>query len=143
MRVLHTYVGRYLIFRCVVPTDLLQVMVVTPENDDRPKKLEDVKLLFINMHHLINEYRPHQARETLNATLSKQKEDKLEVIARLDAALDLRVKALEKIRRQVESVIDGVAYADLSLTEDTQKNEPSVNELCQVADDMSERSSVL
>ena len=31
-----------------------------PESGKREEKIEDINLLFIHMHHLINEFRPHQ-----------------------------------------------------------------------------------
>jgi hypothetical protein len=34
--------------------------------------VQTLHVLFINIHHLINEYRPHQARETIRAMLLKQ-----------------------------------------------------------------------
>jgi len=37
--------------------DLLQILVTAPESEKRGEKIEDIQLIFINMHHLINEYR--------------------------------------------------------------------------------------
>ena len=37
--------------------DLLDVLIRAPESPKRAEKLEDINLLFINMHHLINEFR--------------------------------------------------------------------------------------
>ncbi|KAF8457678.1 MED7 protein-domain-containing protein [Terfezia claveryi] len=38
------------------------------------EKLTDLRTIMINMHHLINEYRPHQARETLILMMEEQVE---------------------------------------------------------------------
>ncbi|CAF1305123.1 unnamed protein product [Rotaria sordida] len=61
--------------------DLLQIVSrspVTPSPDSgnitlREQKLNEIELLFSNIHYLINELRPHQARETLRIILEKQK----------------------------------------------------------------------
>lgn len=45
--------------------DLLEILIKCPNSVERDRKLDDIQVLFINMHHLINEYRPHQAYETL------------------------------------------------------------------------------
>lgn len=44
----------------------------------RDQKLEDIENLFINMHHLINELRPHQARDNIRCILEMQKRQRLE-----------------------------------------------------------------
>ncbi|KTG45251.1 hypothetical protein cypCar_00011650 [Cyprinus carpio] len=40
----------------------------------------DLKLLFVHMHHLINEYRPHQARERTVVMMEVQKRQRLETL---------------------------------------------------------------
>lgn len=46
-----------------------------PDKLDRVEKLETIRLLFINMHHLINEYRPVQARDTLRQMVIRQNKE--------------------------------------------------------------------
>merc|ERR1719447_1382737 len=53
--------------------DLIDILIKCPESPKRDEKIEDINLLFIHMHHLINEFRPHQARETLRVMLMVQK----------------------------------------------------------------------
>ena len=44
--------------------DLLDILIRAPDSPKRQEKIDDMNLLFIHMHHLTNEFRPHQARET-------------------------------------------------------------------------------
>ena len=62
--------------------DLLDVLIKAPDSQRRMEKIDDLTLLFIHMHHLINEFRPHQARETLRVMLEVQKNQRLETIER-------------------------------------------------------------
>ncbi|KAL7266051.1 Mediator of RNA polymerase II transcription subunit 7 [Rhizina undulata] len=59
--------------------ELTGVLGIAPENFHQ--KTTDMETILYNMHHLINEYRPHQARETLCLNMEEQ---------------------LEKIRRETE-----------------------------------------
>ncbi|ORX61623.1 MED7-domain-containing protein [Hesseltinella vesiculosa] len=54
--------------------DLLDVLVKKPE--EYGKRIENISTIFINMHHILNEYRPHQARETLRLLMEEQLERK-------------------------------------------------------------------
>jgi mediator of RNA polymerase II transcription subunit 7 len=56
--------------------DLIDILIKSPDSPKRTEKLEDLNLLFIHMHHLINEFRPHQARETLRVMMEKQKKQR-------------------------------------------------------------------
>lgn len=62
--------------------DLLDILIKAPDSQRRVEKIDDLTLLFIHMHHLINEFRPHQARETLRVMLEVQKRQRLETVDR-------------------------------------------------------------
>ena len=62
--------------------DLLDVLIRAPDSSRRIEKIDDLTLLFIHMHHLINEFRPHQARETLRVLLDSQRRQRLETVDR-------------------------------------------------------------
>jgi mediator of RNA polymerase II transcription subunit 7 len=68
--------------------DLIDILIYSPESLRRTEKIDDLTLLFVHLHHLLNEYRPHQARETLRVILELQKRQRKEVIARLNYHLE-------------------------------------------------------
>ncbi|EDV19159.1 uncharacterized protein TRIADDRAFT_62378 [Trichoplax adhaerens] len=68
--------------------ELLDLITKSPFSPKRHEKLSHLGTLFINIHHLINEYRPHQARETLKAILELQKRQKLEAVEKINKCID-------------------------------------------------------
>ncbi|CCG81734.1 Mediator of RNA polymerase II transcription subunit 7 [Taphrina deformans PYCC 5710] len=50
--------------------ELITIMSIAPEQF--PGKVEHLRLIMINMHHLINSYRPHQTRESLIVVMEQQ-----------------------------------------------------------------------
>ncbi|XP_074598406.1 mediator of RNA polymerase II transcription subunit 7-like [Brevipalpus obovatus] len=74
--------------------DLLDVIIKCPDTGKREEKCSDIAMLFLQMHHLINELRPHQARETLRVTLNNQRRQRMEIINRLNKQID---KVIEMI----------------------------------------------
>lgn len=78
--------------------DLLDVLIRAPSSQRRIEKIDDLTLLFIHMHHLINEFRPHQARETLRVMLETQRRQRLETVERFR-------KHLTRVEEMLQSCI--------------------------------------
>lgn len=89
--------------------DLLDILIKNPGSIKREEKLEDIKLLFVHMHHLINEYRPHQARETLRVMMEVQKRQRLETAERFQKHLE---KVVEMIQGCLASLPDDLPQMD-------------------------------
>lgn len=51
-------------------------------------QVEDLSLLFIHIHHLLNEFRPHQARETLRVMMELQRRQRHETALRFQKHLE-------------------------------------------------------
>jgi len=101
--------------------DLLDVLIRAPESPRRLDKIDDLTLLFIHMHHLINEFRPHQARETLRIMLEKQKRERLETVERFQ-------KHLQCVQDMLQSCVRALPDAYELDTKLVIKMEPESNE---------------
>lgn len=75
--------------------EIIGVMSVAPEQFST--KIEHIRTILINIHHLLNEYRPHQSRESLILLLEKQveiKKDEIKEIERVCNEVETKIKAL-------------------------------------------------
>ena len=77
--------------------DLVLILANDPTNDFRVEKLNHLSILFVNFHHLINEYRPYQALESLVQQIeSKIKENREKAVELNEMAAKLE-EGLQKI----------------------------------------------
>ena len=83
--------------------DLLDILIKAPDSHKRGEKIDDLTLLFIHMHHLINEFRPHQARETLRVMMEVQQRQRLETSERFQKHLE---KVQEMLRNSISALPD-------------------------------------
>lgn len=103
--------------------DLLDILIKSPGSIKREEKLEDIKLLFVHMHHLINEYRPHQARETLRVMMEVQKRQRLETAERFQKHLE---RVVEMIQGCLASLPDDLPQMDgVEGSSDAVRNTPT------------------
>nr|CCA19823.1 mediator of RNA polymerase II transcription subunit [Albugo laibachii Nc14] len=111
--------NRSLLANCI---QLLDVLIRNPKVFN--EKVDDLELLFVNMHNLINKFRPHQAREMIIQLLRGQIEEK-------QAAINDIRRVLIESREQVErahSALDvdnqpALMYPDASIKVETQEME--------------------
>jgi len=84
--------------------DLLHILVESPSSPDREEKLDDMNILFINIHHVLNKFRPHQARETLKVMMEMQKKEISEAIAKLTEGRNEANEIITKCREEVKQM---------------------------------------
>merc|ERR1711934_1270113 len=87
--------------------DLIDLLIKAPESTKREEKIDDINLLFIHMHHLINEFRPHQARETLRVMLHVQKRKRLQLAEKFHGHL-------EKVQETIQEALTALPDQDES-----------------------------
>ncbi len=73
--------------------EFVGILSVSPEQFE--SKVEDLRNLFINAHHLLNLYRPHQARESLIMMMEEQLKRTKE-----------EIKQMDKVKSDIESLME-------------------------------------
>ena len=81
--------------------ELTGIMSTSPEQYE--EKVQDLRTLFINFHHLLNEYRPHQARESLILMMQDQLEKSRK-----------ETQGIREVKERVEGVIEGLGKLKLA-----------------------------
>jgi mediator of RNA polymerase II transcription subunit 7 len=76
--------------------ELLGIVALDPTSEHKDAKLKHILTMVTNMHALINEYRPHQARETLINIMQEQVERKKR-----------EIEGVKKMKERVRDVLEG------------------------------------
>ncbi|OAK96812.1 mediator of RNA polymerase II transcription subunit 7 [Phaeosphaeriaceae sp. SRC1lsM3a] len=109
------YLFRFLRSIIVAYIELLGIVAVNPTSDHKDDKLKDILTMVTNMHALINEYRPHQARETLIREMERQVERKKK-----------EIEGVKKMRNRVAEVLEGFGKEIPSEKSDNKSEEVTV-----------------
>ncbi|CAG8285619.1 unnamed protein product [Penicillium nalgiovense] len=90
--------------------EFIGILSISPEQFE--SKVDDMRNLFINAHHLLNLYRPHQARESLIMMLEEQLARSKEEINRMDkvkADIEITLNQHEAEGKQIRSAAQAQA----------------------------------
>merc|ERR1719342_876850 len=99
--------------------DLIDILIKCPESPKREEKIEDINLIFIHMHHLVNEFRPHQARETLRVMLMVQRRKRTQFTAKFK-------EQLEKVESIIQEAIENLPDVEVEEPMDTKESKQSL-----------------
>ncbi|ANB15256.1 Med7p [Sugiyamaella lignohabitans] len=83
--------------------ELVGIMATAPEKF--PAKVEDIRVIVINMHHLLNEYRPHQARESLVLLIEDQIQTRRSEINSLKESNDAIRNKITGLAQQLTGIL--------------------------------------
>ncbi|KAI1007885.1 hypothetical protein K3495_g357 [Podosphaera aphanis] len=75
--------------------ELVGIMAINPS--EWPEKVQDIRTIIINFHHLLNEYRPHQARESLILVMKEQLDRKR-----------AEIRGIKECGERVEGILKGL-----------------------------------
>ncbi|KAI9316671.1 MED7 protein-domain-containing protein [Dichotomocladium elegans] len=104
---------------------LLDTLVENPEEYGRT--IENISTIFINMHHILNDYRPHQARETLRLLMESQIAKKRQMAADLRSKSQAALRELEAFGKEIVGPLLGPDNQDpsddMTLNADTASGE--------------------
>jgi len=80
--------------------DLVGILSINPALSE--SKIADLRTLFINFHHLLNEYRPHQARESLILLMQDQLEKSR-----------AETQGIREMKEKVDGLLEGLGKIDV------------------------------
>lgn len=89
--------------------EFIGIMSIDPHLS--PRKIEDLKLILMNVNHILNTYRPHQSRENLLQLLKKQINTKRKEISEIDnvcATVKKKIKELGTTDTDIHESHDNV-----------------------------------
>ncbi|KAL4800650.1 MED7 protein-domain-containing protein [Aspergillus venezuelensis] len=110
--------------------EFVGILSVAP--DQFEPKVEDIRNLFINAHHLLNLYRPHQARESLIMMMEEQlKRTKKEI------------QQMDKLKDELTTVLDQLAAEGVDVEKTIKPENEDGEKVIKPSEDRSEESQML
>jgi len=88
--------------RSLVTKFLELVDFLTNNPSEFRSKVEDLELLFVNMHHLINSYRPNQARQILITMMEEQIKRRQETMTTIDNSITQLKEVYDSVIKVLE-----------------------------------------
>lgn len=79
--------------------ELVSVLTIDPSLYEA--KVEHIRTILVNIHHLLNEYRPHQSRESLIMLLEEQLEYKKDEIKNIEKTCEQVTQKLKQIQESL------------------------------------------
>ncbi|KAL1962346.1 hypothetical protein VTN77DRAFT_9759 [Rasamsonia byssochlamydoides] len=110
--------------------EFVGILSVAPEQFE--PKLEDLRNLFINAHHLLNLYRPHQARESLILMMEEQLDRTREEIREMDRLKDRIEQLLQQLKTDGMDVLAASQSAATDATKNVEVDDKTVEEARQL-----------
>ena len=88
--------------------NFLELVGILSQNPEQyMEKIQDLRTLFINFHHILNGYRPHQARESLILMMQDQLEKSR-----------AEMRGIMEGKEKVEKILEGLALGQGSSLDD-------------------------
>jgi mediator of RNA polymerase II transcription subunit 7 len=107
--------------------ELLDILINNPASPAREQKIKDLSVLFINMHHLINEFRPHQARETLCVIMERQRKQREDMIIQVQRARDKAHSILKECAENLGQAVGSLPPSDPAARQNTSNQDDSMD----------------
>jgi mediator of RNA polymerase II transcription subunit 7 len=130
------YLFRFLRSILIAYIELLGIVAVNPTSEHKDNKLKDILTMVTNMHALINEYRPHQARETLIREMERQVERKKREIEGVRRMKERVGEVLEGFAREVPGGKAEDKFAENEITNEKERKKDAHRRMWQAMDEM-------
>jgi mediator of RNA polymerase II transcription subunit 7 len=130
------YLFRFLRSILLAYIELLGIVANNPTSDNKDDKLKDILTMVTNMHALINEYRPHQARETLIREMERQVERKRKEIEGVKQMKERIGEVLEGFGRDVPGEKTGETNEEPAISSEEERKREAQRHMWQGLDEI-------
>ncbi|KAL5118642.1 Mediator of RNA polymerase II transcription subunit 7 [Pleosporales sp. CAS-2024a] len=130
------FLFRFLRSILVAYIELLGISAANPTDQLKDDKLKDILTMVTNMHALLNEYRPHQARETLIREMERQVDRKKREIESVKRMKDRVAEILDGFGRHVPIEKGQDAGDEAAITSEDDRRRDAQRQMWQALDEM-------